>query len=438
MNDTITIYDIFASIILILFLMLIAGFYQNSKKEKHTEYSYYRFGLITKIAGAIALAFIYVYYYGGGDTQMYFHGGSFMNNVFFSDKEKFFQLFFSERDKLPVSLQTLAYKITYSSSNEEWFMIKITSIVNLFAFNRFLISSILFSLIAFYGSWKLYQTFLFFSPESKKAGFYAVFLLPSVIFWSSGILKDTITFASLGLFFYHFVKLFIKFKINIISVIFLIITSLIIFKLKAYILIGFTPALFIMLFIYYKDEIKNNIIRKLLSPLLFIIMISVGYLLVLQIMNDSNKYRIDTLQSRIEGFHTWHTTQGGSSYDLGKVEYTPIGILKKVPQALNVTFFRPYLWEARNITSLVGAIESSVLLGIFLYLLYLYRLKWLIVSFSDSFLALSLIYSIVFGFAVGFTSYNFGALARYKVPVMPFFTFLLLYFLFSYKKTQKY
>jgi len=48
-----------------------------------------------------------------------------------------------------------------------------------------------------------------------------------------------------------------------------------------------------------------------------------------------------------------------------------------------------------------------------------------------------LIFSIVFGFAVGFTSYNFGALARYKIPVMPFFSFLLLHFYFKYKEKIK-
>jgi hypothetical protein len=28
---------------------------------------------------------------------------------------------------------------------------------------------------------------------------------------------------------------------------------------------------------------------------------------------------------------------------------------------------------------------------------------------------------LLFAFAVGFTSYNFGALVRYKIPMMPFY-----------------
>ena len=156
-------------------------------------------------------------------------------------------------------------------------------------------------------------------------------------------------------------------------------------------------------------------------------------MLISNMLNDSEKYKISNLERRVEGFHSWHTTTGGSSYNLGDVEYTTIGIISKIPAALNATFFRPYLTEVRNITSLMGAIESFAILILFILVLWKNRLKWIIDSFKNSFLALAFVYSIVFGFAVGFTSYNFGALARYKVPVMPFFVFLLLYFYYRKK-----
>ena len=38
-----------------------------------------------------------------------------------------------------------------------------------------------------------------------------------------------------------------------------------------------------------------------------------------------------------------------------------------------------------------------------------------------------LVYSLIFGFVVGFTSYNFGALGRYKIPVYSIFAFILIY-----------
>ena len=436
-EGTINIFDIIAAIILVVIIILVANFYKNSKIDEHPEYKYFTWGVITKIIGAVALAFVYVFYYGGGDTQNYFIGAKTLSDSFFTEPSSYFRLLILDNYEIPPDLIHITHKISYARAPEEWFMIRITSIINLLSFNRYLISSIFISLIAFYGGWKMFKSFLYFFPKYSKATFISIFLLPSVIFWSSGILKDTITFAFLGIFFYHFIKVFFNNKLSIISLLLLIISSFIIFKLKAYIILGFIPALFVALYINYKDRITNKILKNILAPILLISLATTGYYLLSNMIESSNKYKVETLESRVEGFHSWHTTQGGSSYNLGEVEYTTIGIISKIPAALNVTFFRPYLWEIRNITSLMGAIESFALSILFLIVLWQNRLKLISISFKNSFLALAFVYSIVFGFAIGFTSYNFGALARYKVPVMPFFVFLLLYFYYSNKSKFK-
>jgi hypothetical protein len=38
----------------------------------------------------------------------------------------------------------------------------------------------------------------------------------------------------------------------------------------------------------------------------------------------------------------------------------------------------------------------------------------------------SLSFSLLYGFVAGFTSYNFGALDRYKIPALPFFMITLI------------
>jgi hypothetical protein len=47
-----------------------------------------------------------------------------------------------------------------------------------------------------------------------------------------------------------------------------------------------------------------------------------------------------------------------------------------------------------------------------------------------------LIFSVIFAFAVGFTSFNFGALARYKIPFMPFYYVALFILADTQKKSQ--
>jgi hypothetical protein len=47
-----------------------------------------------------------------------------------------------------------------------------------------------------------------------------------------------------------------------------------------------------------------------------------------------------------------------------------------------------------------------------------------------------LVFSVIFAFAVGFTSFNFGALARYKIPFMPFY-YIALFILADAQKQVK-
>ncbi len=433
LEGIINIFDIIGAIFLVTIIILFSNIYKNTKLKAKPEYKYFTYGLITKIVGSVALALIYVFYYKGGDTIYYFLGGETLTNAFFASPSDYFKLLFKESNEFTLDLQSITNRINYYRSPEEWFMVRVTSILVFFSFNRYLITSIFVSIISFYGSWKLFKAFLYFFPNYQKAAFISIFLLPSVMFWGSGILKDTITFAALGVFFYHFVEILFKNRVSLSSILIMFISIIIIFKLKAYIIIGFLPAIIIAIYISKKNQITNNLIRRIFAPFFLIIMISVGYFLIINLVNQNNKYQISNLESRVKGFHSWHTTTGGSSYNLGKVEYTLIGIIKKIPESLNVTFFRPYLWEARNITSFVGAVESFVLTLLFLFIMWKYKFRWIRFSLKNSFLTLAMVYSIVFGFAVGFTSYNFGALARYKIPVMPFFSFWLLYFYYKYR-----
>ena len=436
LEGTINILDIIGAIILIAIIIIIVNFYKNSKIEKSPEYKYFTFGLITKLFGAVVLAFIYIFYYGGGDTTEYFKGGKILSNVLFEKPIDYFRLLLTSSGDFSPDLNYINKYIWYSKSNEEWFMVKIVSIINLFSFNRYLISNIYISIIAFMGAWHMFKAFNYFFPKKYLISFISIFLLPSVIFWGSGILKDTITLSALGLFFYYFIMIFFKNKYSIINFIILFIAGYVLIKLKAYILIGFIPGLLIGVFINYKNKIKNNLVRKVLSPI-FLVGVSIfGAYTLISVMAVSEEYKIDGIEKRAKGFHTWHTTLGGSTYDLGKIEYTPIGILKKVPEAVNVTFFRPYLWEVDSAVTLLSSIESLAFLLLFLYTLLKFRIRWVTTIFKNKFLTLAFVYTIFFGFAVGFTSYNFGALARYKIPVLPFFAFILLYF-YSEIKAKK-
>jgi len=435
-KDILNIWDFFLMILYLLLIYIIFFLIKGNNIKEHPEYKYLLPALSIKIFGAITFSLVYIFYYGGGDTINYFTSGEILSNYLFKDPNQYFKLLFSSTN-FSNDLAHIRHEIFYAKSAEEWFMVKIISVINIFSFNRYIISSLLMSLISLWGAWRLFQSFLLFNPKHIKIMFYAVFFTPSVIFWGSGILKDTISLSFISLFFYYSIKLFFIYQIRIKSIIILIISALVVFTMKAYILLSFLPVVLLGWIAYNRSTISNQLFRNLIMPIILVAIIYAGFILLPEIADQSEKYKIENLESRMVGFHMWHTLVGGSSYDLHVTDYSFWGIIKKIPASLNVTFYRPYLTEIRNASMAIGGFESTIYLIFSLFLLFQYRLKIISKIYKNPLLLMAFLYSILLGFAVGFTSYNFGALARYKIPVMPFFVYILLSLYSEYKADKR-
>jgi len=56
---------------------------------------------------------------------------------------------------------------------------------------------------------------------------------------------------------------------------------------------------------------------------------------------------------------------------------------------------------------------------------------------KDPTIQFCLIFSLVFAFAVGISSFNFGALSRYKIPCLPFYALALILIYYKNFPPQK-
>jgi hypothetical protein len=159
----------------------------------------------------------------------------------------------------------------------------------------------------------------------------------------------------------------------------------------------------------------------------------VGALLAFQILG---KY-FQKYASLDKILHEAHKTQwwlevsterdGGTGYTLGQIDPSPTGLLKTFPLAVNVTLFRPYPWEARKPIVIPSAIEALFSFLFTLYVFFQTGLRHILPAiFKDPVVLFCLIFSLIFAFAVGFTSFNFGALARYRIPCLPFYFTMLV------------
>jgi hypothetical protein len=433
--------DLIVTPLFLIFIYVTAYFVRYIVADR-TVRKYFIPALTLKIFGAISLGFIYQYYYKGGDTFVYFHQGSrYIWEAFLDSPLKALKLIFAKGDYLPETLE-YASKIIFYDDLPSYFVVRVAGLFDILTFHTYSATACLFAVASFSGLWAMYTAFYRMFPKLHMELAIAIFFIPSVFFWGSGILKDSITLGALGWATYAFYCIFIRKRNLILPLLILTLSFLIIYEIKIYILLCFVPALLIWLYLHYMSRVRNLVLKTMVFPVSLLILVGSGYLAVKRIGEENRRYNLGNITQTAEATARWLTyvsaREEGSAYSLGDFDYSASGILKKTVPAIWVTLFRPYFWEAKNPVMALSALESFLLFGFFLFvLLMVFRRGNLSKIFEQPVIAFCFFFTITFSFAVGISTYNFGSLVRYKIPMMPFFLIGLLLLLAYSKRRRK-
>lgn len=439
----ITVNDLLLTPLFLFLIYIVAILYRNRYRNTPIK-KYFLPGLTLRFVGCLFSALMYNYLYGNGDTFDYWRAALNLKAALFNEPLLGLELMMvDEYNDIPAigrkytNWTYYLYKDTASVR-----IAQIGGFLSLFTFNSYLSVGMILSFFSFLGCWKMFEVFYDIYPHLHKKIAIATLFIPSVFFWgSSGLLKDTITTAALGYLIWSFYHLFIKRKKRLKSFCYLIISAYFLIKIKIYIILAFAPAITIWLFIIYSKKIRNNRLRRLSTPFFILVMLISAYLMTSTISSQVEKYSLDNILATVEGSQAWMEytgKQSGASFNLGNIDYSsPLGLLKAVPLAINATLFRPYLWEARKPVLMLSSIEALFFLLFTIYtFLKVGIFKTFKYSIKDPSLLFCLVFSLAFAFAVGFSTFNFGALARYKIPCLPFYL-LALFILLDYAKRKK-
>lgn len=416
-------------LISLFYTFIIVGLVQLFKPKKEVDYStFFPYFFYVKVLFALIFVLIHSYYYRGGDTFLYFSGGEFFCDQFIAKPNKILFFLNSSAQELINLTYNETYNVFYAiGSKDVLFLSKIIGVINIFTFNSYLASSIIYTLLTAIGVWKLYVALCKIYPSLYKLFAIGILFYPSLGIWGSGILKDPLTLAAVGFMFHSFYNL--AERKNILSSILLILfCSYSCFVLKPYILYIFIPIMLVWFQGRIVSKSKNQAVKYIFAVVLIPIFAFAGFQFIQSVSSGAGKYSLENAQSVAEGFQDWHTylaeTRDQSGYNLGEVEFTLPGILSKSPQAFFVTYYRPFIiGDVRNVATLFEAIQALILLLITFYIILKVGIfKTIKLIFTNSDLRVFLLFAIVFGITVGITSYNFGALSRYKIPSVPFFT----------------
>ncbi len=395
---------------------------------------YFIKGLNYKMFGSIGFALIYLLYYKGGDSINYFLAAKPLYNLALKSPEKYFAFVADMTSAYPPECwyECWANSVDFLlRSNTTLTVIRITSIINLLSFNSYVVSCIIVCFLSYLFIFKTFKLFVSIYPMLDKEFAVAFLMIPSVIFWGSGVGKDVIMFSGIMYFVYCFYQLVILKKSIVTNIFKLLLTAYLISLVRGFIIITLAPCLILMAAIYYRNAFKNPVFRFIALPLFLGGGLAASYLFIQNIGTTMQSYSLDTMQKTAEGFKSWHTTlgetQGGSFYSLGNdVDYTTAGILRKAPIAIVVTLFGPFFWQIRNAVMLMSGIESLFFLYYFVKVFMngkAYRA--LGVLFRDHVIMFCIPFIIIIAIAIGLTSFNYGALVRYKIPILPFFAVLI-------------
>ncbi len=419
----------------IILIVFISRVIKNKNIKDKPYYKYFTLGLYAKIFGAIAFCFVYTYYYKGGDTIGYYESTRAFSNLLLQHPSDFFDVYFSPASSAGYNTFDFhtGYPWAYLYFEERTlFTIKLLTPLVFLCFNSYLLSNIVLAVFAFSGAWQMYKLFVRYYPAYSKPIAIGLLFVPTVIFWGSGMIKDSITLSGVCWFFASFEKFFISKIDRKKSAFLMVLFSILVFQIKPYIIMAATPGMIVWLLYSRTYKIKNGFLRYAAIP--FIVAASIGGgMLFLNLLGDSlGKFSIDKI------LETATVTQDdlkrdyykGSSFDIGKIEPNVMGFASKSPQAITAGLFRPFIWEARNVVVLLSGLENLLLLFLCVFALWKMKIFGLFRFLFDNPLLLFLfLYSILFAFSIGISTSNFGALIRFKVAFLPFFaaTFLLLY-----------
>lgn len=375
-----------------------------------------------KIFFSIMLTLIYTYYYtdrSTSDIYKYFDDSKIMFDALKTNPIDFFKMLFGFDN------DSAYFDKTYYTNMRFWFksyennlfsdshiIIRFNALIRCISLGNIYVHNVIINFISLLG---LTALFKFFKPLFKgktKVLFYGVFLIPSVLFWGSGLLKESFILFGLGFLLLSVQQLFINFKwyylpLIALSFIFLLYT-------KFYVLI----ALLIPLFSYFFYQ--KIVVKKVALSFLFSIGILLSLGLLVWLIKDFNPFQL-IVNKHLEFYRFNNKFPSNSSFEIPLLSDW-WSVIKYTPNAWINTFIRPYLWESKSPFVLISSLENLLFIGLFgLAVFYPNKknMNWYYVLFC-------LIFVFVLFTIIGLTIPIFGALVRYKVPGLPFLAVALL------------
>ena len=359
---------------LYLFLILIfinkSRFFTNTNLKNTTL-----FGLFfLKLVAAYCLFLVYSKYYtdrSTADIFKYFDDSTWLyKNVFSNSPINYFKIILgihTDQPYIHYELKQTQYWFKPHETNvfnDNRTVIRFNLIIYLISLGYYHIHTLILCFLSFIGLTGIYKTFIKLFPEKTLILILSIYFLPSVLFWGSGILKESLLLFSVGLFIYGLAELILHKKKSLSNFIIITISFLLLTITKTYVILTLAPS--VLALITYPRFKKISIIY-------YFILIHVFCIISALIVNYLNT-NLDILGNIVYKQHDFlnvaRDTHAQSTIYVEKLSNNLYSFIHFSPLAFVNGFFRPTIFEINSIIYLPAVLESTLLiLGVVFFLL---------------------------------------------------------------------
>lgn len=217
---------------------------------------------LLKVVAGTALWALYTYHYSdstNADIYKYFSDSEIMFNALDQHPGDYFRMLFGIGNDTPY-FDTHYYQVMdhwyreFDSNlyNDSHTIIRFNAFVRLFSYGNYHVHTVMMCLLSFTGLCGLYKVFYPLLRQWSRIPGWIIFLFPSVLFWSSGVLKEGFLFFGLGLLLYHFFRMLHEnqwWRLLPVAA-----CGLLLFVTKFYLLVAVVPALLGMLLVHFTGK----------------------------------------------------------------------------------------------------------------------------------------------------------------------------------------
>ncbi|MEN7551165.1 hypothetical protein AAG747_24800 [Rapidithrix thailandica] len=408
-----------------LFTLLIFLFYRYTSFSLPKKYFFAGLGI--KLLAGTTLGLVYHYYYHEGDTLSLFKDATVLTRVAYQAPFDYLEMLFSN----PFEKYPHVYEAIGNLDVRALLMSKMISLANLLTNNNYWLSNLYFSILSFWGIWYLCNKLIQLFSLDRSIVVISFLLYPSVFFWGSGIIKESVLMGCLCFIVGYSLNLLYSppQKPSRLSQVFdfllFLFTLFIVFKLKYYYLAILLPTL--MSLAISQKLINHHPRLEKYNILLF--SSCFGLLVICASFSHPNLHFKVFFEVLVNNYYEMlkQSPKLHNTITYTGLQPNVLSIIQHAPQAMLEGLLRPYLWEEGNVLKKIAAVENLLFGGTFILAIIRVIVKKPKVSPKLQLLIFAtLVYSLLMLTLLSLASPNLGNLVRYRVGFMPFLLLLIL------------